>query len=204
SSGTLPANQQQEINAAFAAAAKRFGLILKLREKGTDFAGSAVNYIGVPLSPWDGFLTICEWALWRTDWKELTDADWADAIDKRSGSRRRLKNFLTDNRELATNLVQDVLDVREILAANPDLTLDGIAQASILRREYFDDVPETAEFLRPNNPESLFQGRARIVWNERRNNIAVQLPGIAEISCRLLGTWVPVRNLPLQALMSSL
>src|SRR5262249_29881036 len=112
-SGTLLANQQQEINGSFATAAKRFGLLLKLRGKGTDFVGSAVNYIGVPLSLWDGFLTICEWALWRTDWKELTDADWADAIDKRSGSRRRLKNFLTDNRELATNLVQDVLDVRE-------------------------------------------------------------------------------------------
>ena len=187
SSGTLPANQQQEINGAFAAAAKRFGLVLKLREKGTDFVGSAVNYIGVPLSLWDGFLTICEWALWRKDWKELTDADWADAIDKRSGSRRRLKNFLTDNRELATNLVQDVLDVREILAANPDLTLDGIAQASILRTEYFDEVPETADFLRPDNPESLFQGRARIVWNERGNNIAIQLPGVSRD--KLPATW---------------
>lgn len=178
-SGTLLANQQQEINGSFATAAKHFGLLLKLRGKGTDFVGSAVNYIGVPLSLWDGFLTICEWALWRKDWKGLADADWAAAIDKRSGSRRRLKNFLTDNRELATNLVQDVLDVREILAANPDLTLDGIAQASILRTEYFEEVPETADFLRPDNPESLFQGRARIVWNEQRKNIAVQLPGIS-------------------------
>ena len=178
-SGTLLANQQQEINGSFATAAKRFGLLLKLRGKGTDFVGSAVNYIGVPLSLWNGFLTICEWALWRKDWKGLADVDWADAIDKRSGSRRRLKNFLTDNRELATNLVQDVLDVREILAANPDLTLDGIAQASILRTEYFEEVPETADFLRPDNPESLFQGRARIVWNEQRKNIAVQLPGIS-------------------------
>lgn len=185
--GTLPANQQQEINGAFATAAKRFGLELKLRGKGTDFVGSAVNYIGVPLSLWDGFLTICEWALWRKDWKGLTNADWADAIEKRSGSRRRLTNFLTDNRELATNLIQDILDVREILAANPDLTLDGIAQASILRTEYFDEVPETADFLRPDNPESLFQGRARIVWNERRNNIVVQLPGISRH--KLPATW---------------
>lgn len=186
-SGPLPANQQQEINGAFAKAAKRFGLVLKLRGKGTDYVGSAVNFIGVPLALWDGFLTICEWALWRKDWKGLTDTDWADAIEKRSGSRRRLKAFLTDNRELATNLVQDILDVREILATNPDLALDGIAQASILRTEYFDEVPETAEFLRPDNPESLFQGRARIVWNERRKNLAVQLPGVSRD--KLPATW---------------
>lgn len=33
----LPANQQQEINAAFAKAAKSFGLTLKLRDNGTDW-----------------------------------------------------------------------------------------------------------------------------------------------------------------------
>jgi hypothetical protein len=183
----LPANRQQEINGEFGEAAKFFVLPVKRRGNGTDFVGSAVHYIGVPLSLWDGFLAMCEWALWRKDWKSLTDDDWAEAVNKRSGSRRRLKNFLTYNRELASDLIQDMLDVREILAANEDMTLDGIAQASILRAEYFDEVPETADFLRPGNADSLFQGRARIVWNERHNRISVQLPGVNRE--KLPATW---------------
>jgi hypothetical protein len=183
----LPANRQQEINGAFAEAAKFFALPVKHRNSGTDVVGSAVHYIGVPLSLWDGFLAMCEWALWRKDWKALTDSDWTDAVNKRSGSRQRLKNFLTYNRELATDLIQDMLDVREILATNPDMTLESIAQASILRTEYFDEVPETADFLRPGNPDSLFQGRARIVWNERHSRISVQVPGVSRD--KLPATW---------------
>jgi len=184
---TLPANRQQEINGEFADAAKLFGLAVKGRGHGTDFVGSAVQYIGVPLSLWDGFLSMCEWALWRKDWKSLSDDEWAEAVHKRSGSRRRLKNFLTYNRELASDLIQDLLDVREILAADKEITLEGITQASVLRVEYFDEVPETADFLRPGNPDSLFQGRARIVWNERRSRISVQVPAVARD--KLPATW---------------
>jgi hypothetical protein len=183
----LPANRQQEINGAFAEAAKFFALPVKRRNSGTDFVGSALHYIGVPLSLWDGFLAMCEWALWRKDWKTLTDSDWTNAVNKRSGSRRRLKNFLTYNRQLATGLIQDMLDVREILATSSDMTLGSIAQATILRAEYFDEVPETADFLRPGNPDSLFQGRARIVWNERHSRISVQVPGVSRD--KLPATW---------------
>jgi hypothetical protein len=86
---SFPPNKQAEINNAFGAAAGRFGLKLKLRGNGTDFVGSAVDYVGVPLSLWDGFLEVCDWALWRKDWKQLSETEWAEAIEKRAGSRTR-------------------------------------------------------------------------------------------------------------------
>lgn len=183
----LPANQQQEVNAAFAKAAKYFGLKLKLRDNGTDFVGSAIQHIGIPLSLWDGFLDICEWALWRKDWKTLPDEEWTEVVEKRAGGLRRLRKFLTDNRETASSFVQEMLDAREILTKDAELTIANIAQASILRVEYFDEVPETAEFLRPQNPDSLFQDRARLVWNERRKQVCLQLPGVQRE--KLPATW---------------
>jgi hypothetical protein len=118
--------------------------------------------------------------LWRKDWKTLSDEEWKDVIDSRCGGRRRLKKFLIENRDTASNFVQEMLDAREILTKETDLTVGNISQASILRAEYFDDVPETAEFLRPQNPDSLFQDRARLIWNEQRRRIGVQLPSVEQ------------------------
>jgi len=178
-SDDLPANQQTEINGVFAAAVHQFQLELKLRGNGTDFVGSAVNLIGIPLSLWDGFLEICDWAIWRKDWRSLSDEEWTEAVEKRAGSRTRLRRFLTENRESASGFIQDVLDAREILSSEPQLTIRDIARASILRQEYFDDVPETADFLRPQDPDSLFRYRVRLIWDERRQNISVLLPAIS-------------------------
>lgn len=127
---------------------------------------------------WDGFLDICKWALWRKDWKTLTEEEWVDAVGKRAGGRRRLKRFLIDNRESAGSFIQEILEAREILTSDPGLTIDDIAQASILRVEYFDEVPETAEFLRPKNPDSLFQDRARLTWDDQRRRISLYLPAV--------------------------
>ena len=176
----LPANQQQEINGEFAKAMTYFGLRLKLRGNGTDFVGSAVHSIGIPLSLWDGFLDLCEWALWRHDWKTLSDEEWKSVTDKRCGGRQRLKKFLIDNRDSASNFIQEMLDAREILTKEPHLTVSNIAQASILRVEYFDEVPETADFIRPQNPDSLFQDRPKVIWNEQRRQISIQLPGVEQ------------------------
>ena len=175
----LPANQQSEINTVFATAARRFGLELKLRDKGTDFVGSAVNLIGIPLSLWDGFLEVCDWALWHKDWRSLSVEEWDDVVEKRSGSRTRLRRFLTENRQSASGFIQDVLDVREILSGDSKLTIGDIARASILRQEYFDDVPETADFLRPQDPDSLFRFRVRLIWDEQRQNISLLLPAMS-------------------------
>ena len=186
-SAPLPPNQQNEVNIAFANAARHFGFELKNRDNGTDFVGSAVHYIGIPLSLWDGFLDVCEWALWRKDWDKLATEEWTEAIHKRSGGRRRLRRFLINNRESASRFVQEILDVREILTTDSALTITSLAQASILRVEYFDEVPETAEFLRPQNPDSLFQDRARLIWNEQRRRICLQLPAVKREA--LPATW---------------
>ncbi len=183
----LPPNRQNECNDAFAKGVQHFGLKLKDRGIGTDYVGSAVLYIGIPLSLWSGFLDICEWALWRKDWKTLSDEEWKEAIQKRTGGRVRLKRFLIDNRTSASSFLQDMLDARSILTSDPSLTINNIAQASILRIEYFDEVPETAEFLRPKNPDSLFRDHARIIWAEQRKQICLQLPAVARD--KLPATW---------------
>jgi hypothetical protein len=178
-SGSFPPNQQTDINEAFGTAVKAFHLDLRRRSKSTDFVGTAVNLIGIPLSLWEGFLEICDWASWQSGWKSLSDQEWIEVIEKRSGSRTRLRRFLVENREPASRFIQEVLDVRDILLHDPQLTIKDIEQAIILRTEYFDDVPETAEFLRPQDPDSLFHYPVRLVWNEHRQNLSLLLPAVS-------------------------
>ncbi len=186
-SGSLPDNQQGEINRAFAKAAESLGLKIRWRDSGTDYVGSAIYHIGIPLSLWDGFLEICEWALWQDDWKGLSDEEWSEAATKRAGSRTRLRNFLLHNREAASAFIQELHDARKILIEDQHLTIGDLQQACLLRREYFDEVPETAEFLRPANPESLFQERALLVWDEQRFRISLHLPAV--VRDKLPATW---------------
>ncbi len=182
----LPANQQTEINIAFSKAVEKIGLKIQQHNK-TNYVGSAVYYIGIPLSLWDGFLEICEWALWHEDWKILKPETWNEFIEKRIGSRKRLKKFLIDNREAANVFIKEMLDARKILKDNPNYTINDLSQACLLRQEYFNEVPETADFLRPENPESLFQDRARLVWNEQRMRISLYLPKVDKE--KLPATW---------------
>jgi hypothetical protein len=184
---SLPTNQINEINKCFAKAAESNGLKIQQRNNWTDYNGSAVYHIGVPLSLWDGFIEICEWALWRNDWKSLPDERWNETVSKLAGGRVRLRTFLTENRNAASMLVQELLDARRILIDDPGLSIADISQASILRSEYFEEVPETAEFLRPNNPESLFRGRAILTWNDHRGLISLYLPAIDKD--KLPATW---------------
>ena len=152
------------------------GLKIRQRPDSTDYVGSAVHHIGVPLSLWDGFLEICEWALAHDNWMGLSDKEWAEVVDRRAGGRARLKNFLTDNRDAASAFIQEMHDARRILTQDQELTISELQQASLLRQEYFDEVPETAEFLRPEDPDSLIQDRARLVWDDDSARIYLQLP----------------------------
>jgi len=179
--GTSPLapNAQRDINNAFAAAAARFGLRSRLRARGTDFVGSAIHYIGIPLSLWDDFLAVCDWALWQSRWSDLSDSEWKDSATRRAGGKARLKDFLIDYRHTATQLVTEMLSARQMLSEDATLSTQDISQASILRSEYFDEVPETAEFLRPTDPGSLLQNRARLVWNHQRRQISLLLPAVS-------------------------
>lgn len=183
----VPANQRIDINREFAKAAESLGLKIRQRDGGTDFVGSAVYHIGIPLSMWDGFLEICEWALWQDNWKALSDVEWTEAVSKRAGSRTRLRNFLLGNREAASDFIQEMHDARQILIEDELLAVSDLKQACTLRQEYFDEVPETAQFLRPANPESLFRDRARLVWDEQRCRINLHLPAVANE--KLPATW---------------
>lgn len=62
-----------------------------------------------------------------------------------------------------------------------------MAQACFLRSEYFEEVPETAEFLRPRDPESLIRDRAQLIWDEHKARIVLYLPGIQQN--KLPATW---------------
>jgi hypothetical protein len=174
----LNANRQHEINTTFSKVAKNFGLKVLSQKDGTSYVGSAVYHIGIPLSIWGDFLEICEWASWRDNWRSLTDEEWNETVAKLAGTRTRLKKFLVDNRESTTHLIQEMLNARKQLTEDPSLTIDDLAHASYLRYEYFDEVPETADFLRPLNPESLIRDRPRIVWDEQQTRVSLLLPAV--------------------------
>ena len=115
---------------------------------------------------------------------------------------KRLKRFLIDNREVATTFVKEILDARQILTNNPNYTIADLKQACFLRPEYFDEVPETAEFLRPENPESLFQDRARLICDLQRRCISVQLPAVKKINSPQYGSLAHVHKKHLPHLMN--
>ncbi|MBL8203986.1 MAG: hypothetical protein JNM09_07120 [Blastocatellia bacterium] len=178
---SIPASKQHEINADFV----RVALQLGLKMLGTDYVGSAVYQIGIPLSLWQHFLRFCEWAWSNEEWEEFSSIDWEKAVEKRIINIPRLRNFLLGNRSDATTFTREILDARRILSDDEKLTINDLKQASLLRQEYFDEVPETAEFLRPSNPDSLFQNRARLYWDEGCINL--HLPAVA--NDKLPATW---------------
>ena len=173
-----PVSQQALINKAFRKALEENQLKLVSHAGKVDFVGSAIWHIGIPLSLWDGFIDVCEWASWQQNWESISSADWTVMVTKRIPNRPRLRRFLIENREAATSFIKEILDVRDLLRNDLSLTIENLACASILRHEFFDEVPETAEFLRPQNPDSLLKNRARIILSESRREICVQLPGV--------------------------
>ena len=175
---SLSPNRKQKFNESFARAADAADLPILKNDAGCSFVGTAVFFIGVPVSLWDEFLIICEWVLYRKSWENFSDDQWQAELENRFGRWKRLVKFLTENRQAATEFIQEMLDARKMLTEDAQLKLSDIRQASILRPEYFEEVPETAEFLRPNDPESLLQRRPRLLW--RDNRMAIHLPPVAE------------------------
>ena len=100
------ARNKEGINRAFAKASREYNLKIRKRPGSTDYVGSAVHHIGIPLSLWAGFLEICEWALSQDNWSALSDEEWSEVATKRSGGRKRLSDFLLDNRETASDIIQ--------------------------------------------------------------------------------------------------
>ena len=183
----LPFSQRQNASEAFVLAAGKHDLKIRERQNGTDYVGSAVHHIGIPISLWDEFLEVCEWALSTHNWSDFSDEQWSEFATKRSLGRTRLENFLVDNRDTAGDFIKEMHDAREILIKDHLLTISDLKQASLLRPEYFEEVPETAEFLRPQDPESLIKDRARLVWYEDPACIRLHLPAVS--SDKLPAQW---------------
>ena len=163
---------------AFELAARDLGLPILEHGGHRSFVGSAVYYIGVPVSVWDGFLGICEWALWHDGWHDFSDAEWVESMGKRCGGRKRLLSFLKDNRSAASAFIKEMLDARRLLNEDAQFRLSELVDTSNLRREYFEEVPETAAFLqRPEELDSLLADRPRLLWRDDR--IAVHLPPVS-------------------------
>jgi hypothetical protein len=173
---SIGANEQSRINQLYQLSASKFGLSVRCGE----YNSAAIRQIGVPISMWEGVLEICEWALWTSNWQGLSDQDWKDAITRRLRGRRRLIDFLTDNREAATKFIREMLDARGSLREEPSWTLFDLENVCCLRNEYFEEVPETADFLREDDPESLLADRARLSWDESRDTLSLYLPPVEQ------------------------
>jgi hypothetical protein len=71
-----------------------------------------------------------------------------------------------------------MLDARTLLSQDKEFTLAELVRASNLRREYFEEVPETADFLqRPEELDPLLADRPRLIWRDDR--IALHLPPVS-------------------------
>lgn len=174
----ITSKQQNDINSAFLKAARTLGLYIHQRDNGLSYVGSSIYHIGIPLSLWDSFIEICEWALWENNWDKLDNNEWIDSIERQVGGRRRLKKFLVENRDAATEFIREMIEARHRLTENLNLTLGDVASVIKLRHEYIDLVPETAEFLRPQNPESLMLDRPTLSWDENADRISLLLPSV--------------------------
>lgn len=183
----LPANRQKSINTAFLLAVTKVQLrspenldpdtLNNYVAVSRSYVGLAVRYIGIPVSVWGGFLDICDWAVWHDGWNDLSDAEWKDTMKRRCGGRQRLLKFLTDNRSTASAFIEELLDARRRLNEDEQFSLSELVQTTNLRHEYFEEVPETAEFLqRPQELDSLLENRPRLLWHD--NRIAIHLPPV--------------------------
>ncbi|MBI4028087.1 MAG: hypothetical protein HY360_24095 [Verrucomicrobia bacterium] len=157
-------HRQTEINNVFENIARHFGLEILTGAGGRKLCvQSAVRHVGIPVRIWPGFIEICERLFVEPeDWKKWPDERWEGAIQIWLGGRRNLRDFFVENRRTALKWLDEMLEARRVLEKNPDWTLDDVAQVSHLRPEYFDEVPETAIFLRPIKTETLFRDRPRL------------------------------------------
>lgn len=170
-------SRQTEINNVVDHISRHLGLEILRAAAGTRLCvQSAVRHVGIPVRIWRGFVEVCERLFVEAeDWKQWPDDRWQDAMDLWLGGRKNLRAFFVENRPTAVEWIDEMLEARRILEKNPDWTLDDVAQVSNLRPEYFDEVPETASFLRPIETETLFRDRPRLCLRWQPGSAAIQV-----------------------------
>ena len=120
----LPLSQRQNANDAFVLVSRKHDLKIRERQNGTDYVGSAVHHIGIPISLWDEFSR----SLPSGHYQSATGANflmrngWNSPPSVPSGEPVS-KNFLVDNRDTASDFIKEMLDAREILIKDHSLTI---------------------------------------------------------------------------------
>ncbi|MFA5187358.1 MAG: hypothetical protein WC551_12840 [Patescibacteria group bacterium] len=176
----LPGSQQTIWNEAFEQTASVRGFRFLHGGGHRSFVGTAVYLAGIPLSMWEGFLGVCEWALWQSGWAGLSDSAWATTMTQRLGGHTRLIRFLTENRETASAFIWEMVAARKLLTEDTRASLSDVSPN--IDRRYLEEVPETADFLRPQDPDSLLDDKPRLLWRDRR--IAIHLPPAIEANSK--------------------
>jgi hypothetical protein len=170
-------HRQTEINNVLEHISRHVGLEILIGAGHTRLCvQSAVRHVGIPVRVWRGFVEVCERLFVEPeDWRQWPDERWEDAIHLWLGGRTNLRAFFVENRPTARKWIDEMLEARLVLDKNPDWTLDDVAHISHLRPEYFDEVPETAIFLRPIETETLFRDRPRLRLRWQPGVVAIHL-----------------------------
>ena len=167
-----------DINEQFERCANHFEIRLRHHTKNRDYVGSAIYLAGMPVTVWGDFLPLCDWALCNQGWGKLSDDDWEKLANRRCGGHKRLKRFITGNRDLATAIMKEMIALRQRFVENPNSAAELLDANGLIRPEYFEEVPETAEFLSPKHPERLNRERVGLALNMERRIIYLRVPGI--------------------------
>ena len=195
--------QQTRIRAGYKWACDQLRLPF-ISGRGCELAvATAVYQIGIPISMWADALEFAEAILRKPGWSSWDSQRWESEVDNRTPTHPRLRSFLTNNEVSAREIVAEMGAVRDLARDNPDATIADLRRlrpSSTLRDEYFDDVPETADFLRPSDPVSLLAHLPFVEWDRERLAVYLSLPAVteAQTSWVVNGQRIPARANPIR------
>jgi len=186
----LPPRDQNEANEHFRRSAEHLGADLEQCVKDGRGKSSVISLayrlLGIPISDWPNFLEVCHWAMWRGDWQGLSDGEWENLVKKRCGGHARLADSLVENREFAAALINEIIKLRNDAseASDPKQLLEN---HPLIRAEYVDEVPETAEFLLPERRQSARE-RVGLAFDQDRAQIYLRVPPVEKAT--LPARWI--------------
>ena len=164
---------------------------------------TAVYQIGIPISMWADALEFAEAILRKPGWSAWDSQRWQSEVYNRTPTHPRLRSFLINNEASAREIVAEMSAVRDLARDNPNATIADLRRlrpSSTLRDEYFDDVPETADFLRPSDPISLLAHLPFVEWDREKLAVYLNLPAVteAQTSWVVNGHRMPARANPIR------
>jgi uncharacterized tellurite resistance protein B-like protein len=195
--------QQGRIRAGYKSACDQLRLPFISGKGGELAVATAVYQIGIPISMWADALEFAESILRKPGWTSWDSRRWTTEVENRTPTRPRLRAFLTNNEAAAREIVAEMGEVRELARVHPEATIADLRRlrpSSPLRDEYFDDVPETADFLRPGDPMSLLAHLPFVGWDREKLALYLNLPAVpkSHTSWIVNGIRPPARATPIR------